>query len=87
MIQFLLGAAITAIILLFNAFFFRMAERQEKHSNMENNGNDKIEALRTEYEKGRHDVIENTISWLSNVWPRYCDSPNIIDDYKEAMKE
>ena len=26
-----------------------------------------IEALRTEYEKGRHDVIEKTLKWLWNL--------------------
>ena len=44
-----------------------------------------IEALRTEYEKGRADVIADTISWLANVWPQYCSNANIIDAYKEGV--
>lgn len=44
-----------------------------------------IEALRTEYEKGRADVIADTLSWLANVWPQYCSNPNIIDAYKEGV--
>ena len=43
------------------------------------------EALRTEYEKGRADVIADTLSWLANVWPQYCSNPNIIDAYKEGV--
>ena len=46
-----------------------------------------IEALRTEYEKGRADVIADTLSWLSNVWPRYCSNQTIIEGFKEAIKE
>lgn len=46
---------------------------------------DMIEALRTEYEKGRADVIADTLSWLANVWPQYCSNPNIIDAYKEGV--
>lgn len=46
-----------------------------------------IEALRTEYEKGRADIIQATEHWLANSWPKYCENPNIIDDYKEAIKE
>ena len=44
------------------------------------------EALRTEYEKGRADVIADTLSWLYNCWPRYCSNQTIIDGYKEAIK-
>lgn len=44
-----------------------------------------IESLRTEYEKGRADVIADTLSWLANVWPQYCSNPNIIDAYKEGV--
>ena len=44
-----------------------------------------IEALRTEYEKGRADVIADTLSWLANVWPQYCSNPNIIDAYQEGV--
>ena len=47
---------------------------------------DANEALRTEYEKGRADVIADTLSWLANVWPQYCSNPNIIDGFKEAIK-
>ena len=46
---------------------------------------DANEALRTEYEKGRADVIADTLSWLANVWPQYCSNPNIIDAYKEGV--
>ena len=46
---------------------------------------DANEALRTEYEKGRADVIAGTLSWLANVWPQYCSNPNIIDAYKEGV--
>jgi hypothetical protein len=45
-----------------------------------------IEALRTEYEKGRADVIADTISWLENCWPKYCSNQTIIEGYKEAIK-
>ena len=48
---------------------------------------DMKEALRTEYEKGRADVIADTLSWLANCWPQYCDNPNIIDGFKQAIKE
>jgi len=48
---------------------------------------DANEALRTEYEKGRADVIQATEQWLANSWPKYCESPNIIDDYKDAIKD
>lgn len=47
---------------------------------------DANEALRTEYEKGRADVIADTLSWLENCWPRYCSNQTIIDGYKEAIK-
>ena len=43
------------------------------------------EALRTEYEKGRADVIADTLSWLANVWPQYCSNPTIIDAYKKGV--
>ena len=46
---------------------------------------DANEALRTEYEKGRADVIADTLSWLANVWPQYCSNPTIIDAYKEGV--
>lgn len=46
---------------------------------------DANEALRTEYEKGKADVIADTLSWLANVWPQYCSNPNIIDAYKEGV--
>ncbi len=48
---------------------------------------DMIEAFRTEYEKGRADVIQATEQWLANSWPKYCGNPNIIDDYKDAIKD
>lgn len=44
------------------------------------------EALRTEYEKGRADVIADTLSWLENCWPQYCSNQTIIEGYKEAIK-
>ena len=47
---------------------------------------DANEALRTEYEKGRADVIEDTLSWLENCWPRYCSNHTIIEGFKEAIK-
>jgi hypothetical protein len=47
---------------------------------------DANEALRTEYEKGRADVIADTISWLENCWPKYCSNQTIIEGYKEAIK-
>lgn len=46
---------------------------------------DKIEALHTEYEKGRADVIQATEQWLANCWPQYCSNPNIIDAFKENV--
>ena len=46
---------------------------------------DMIEALRTEYEKGRADVIADTLSWLENCWPKYCYNHTIIDAYKEGV--
>ena len=48
---------------------------------------DANEALRTEYEKGRADVIADTLSWLDNCWPRYCSNQTIIEGFKEAIKE
>jgi hypothetical protein len=45
------------------------------------------EALRTEYKKGRADVIADTLSWLDNCWPRYCSNQTIIEGFKEAIKE
>ena len=48
---------------------------------------DANEALRTEYEKGRADVIADTLSWLENCWPRYCSNQTIIEGFKEAIKE
>jgi hypothetical protein len=45
-----------------------------------------IEALRTEYEKGRADVIADTLSWLENCWPKYCSNQTIIEGFKEAIK-
>ena len=47
---------------------------------------DANEALRTEYEKGRADVIADTLSWLANVWPKYCSNHTIIEGFKEAIK-
>ena len=46
---------------------------------------DMIEALRTEYEKGRADVIQATEQWLANSWPKYCDNPNIIKAFEENV--
>ena len=48
---------------------------------------DMKEALRAEYEKGRVDVIADTLSWLANCWPQYCDNPNIIKAFEEAIKK
>ena len=45
------------------------------------------EALRTEYEKGRADVIADTLSWLDNCWPKYCSNQTIIEGFKEAIKD
>ena len=53
-------------------------EAKEKNEGM-------IEALRTEYEKGRADVIADTLSWLANVWPQYCSNPNIIKAFEENV--
>jgi len=47
---------------------------------------DANEALRTEYEKGRADVIADTLSWLENCWPQYCSNQTIIEGFKEAIK-
>ena len=44
------------------------------------------EALRTEYEKGRADVIADTLSWLENCWPKYCSNQTIIEGFKEAIQ-
>lgn len=57
------------------------ADKEEKDAQSK----DMIEALRLEYEKGRADVIADTLSWLANVWPQYCSNPNIIDAYKEGV--
>ncbi len=43
------------------------------------------ELLRTEYEKGRADVIQATEQWLANSWPKYCDNPNIIKAFEENV--
>ena len=48
---------------------------------------DANEALRTEYEKGRADVIQATEQWLANSWPKYCETPNIIKAFKENVIE
>lgn len=48
---------------------------------------DANEALRTEYEKGRADVIADTLSWLENCWPKYCSNHTIIEGFKEAIKD
>lgn len=48
---------------------------------------DAIDALRTEYEKGRADVIADTLSWLENCWPKYCSNHTIIEGFKEAIKD
>lgn len=48
---------------------------------------DANEALRTEYEKGRADVIQATEQWLANSWPKYCENPNIIKAFKENVIE
>jgi hypothetical protein len=48
---------------------------------------DANKSLRTEYEKGRADVIADTLSWLANCWPRYCSNQTIIEGFKEAIKE
>ena len=47
---------------------------------------DMQDALRMEYEKGRADVIADTLSWLENVWPQYCSNQTIIEGFKEAIK-
>ena len=48
---------------------------------------DANEALRTEYEKGRADVIADTLSFLENCWPQYCSNQTIIEGFKEAIKD
>ena len=40
-----------------NYWYQKYLQEKEKNEGM-------IEALRTEYEKGRHDVIEKTLKWL-----------------------
>ena len=47
---------------------------------------DANEALRMEYEKGRADVIADTLSWLENCWPKYCSNQTIIEGFKEAIE-
>ena len=61
-----------------NYWYQKYLEEKQKNECM-------TEALRMEYEKGRADVIADTISWLANVWPQYCSNPNIIDAYKEGV--
>ena len=58
----------------------------EKQGEQKPTDKDMIEALRTEYEKGRADVIADTLSWLANVWPQYCSNQTIIEGFKEAIK-
>ena len=53
-------------------------KKDEKEKDMQ-------DALRMEYEKGRADVIADTISWLENCWPKYCYNHTIIDAYKEGV--
>lgn len=48
---------------------------------------DANEALRTEYEKGRADVIQATEQWLANSWPKCCENHNIIKAFKENVIE
>lgn len=63
-----------------NYWYQKYLQEKEKNEGM-------IEALRTEYEKGRADVIADTISWLANCWPKYCSNQTIIDGFKEAIKD
>ena len=59
----------------------------EKQGEQKPTDKDMVEALRTEYEKGRADVIADTLSWLANCWPRYCSNHTIIEGFKEAIKD
>ena len=62
-----------------NYWYQKYLQEKKKNEGM-------IEALRMEYEKGRADVIEDTLSWLENCWPRYCSNHTIIEGFKEAIK-
>ena len=57
----------------------------KKYLNEKQKNEGMIEALRTEYEKGRADVIADTLSWLENCWTKYCYNHTIIDAYKEGV--
>lgn len=58
---------------------------------------DMIEALRTEYEKGRHDVIEKTLKWLWDLNQQHeimsytdshvLDSEELQKYYKNNIEE
>lgn len=61
-------------------WYKKYLQEKEKNEGM-------IEALRTEYEKGRADVIQATEQWLANSWPKYCENPNIIEAFKENVIE
>lgn len=63
-----------------NYWYQKYLHEKEKNESM-------IEALRTEYEKGRADVIQATEQWLANSWPKYCENPNIIKAFKENVIE
>lgn len=61
-----------------NYWYQKYLQEKEKNESM-------IEALRTEYEKGRADVIQATEQWLANSWPKYCETPNIIKAFEENV--
>ena len=61
-----------------NYWYQKYLQEKEKNESM-------IEALRTEYEKGRADVIQATEQWLANSWPKCCDNPNIIKAFEENV--
>ena len=65
-----------------------MLSLKKRIEDMQNPINDDMkEALRMEYEKGRADVIADTLSWLENCWPKYCSNQTIIEGFKEAIKD
>lgn len=62
-----------------NYWYQKYLQEKQKNEGM-------IEALHTEYEKGRADIIADTLSWLENCWPKYCSNQTIIEGFKESIK-
>lgn len=63
-----------------NYWYQKYLQEKQKNEGM-------IEALRTEYEKGRADVLDKAFKWVKNYFKGVPGGSVYIEDFKQAVKE